>query len=51
MDREKFEAFKTLPIDEQLRQQRLMMQTVLADKYQLKAHLETANARLRAGRR
>jgi len=41
MDREKFEAFKTLPIDEQLRQQRLMMQTVLADKYQLKAHLET----------
>jgi uncharacterized protein (TIGR03435 family) len=41
MDREKFEAFKTLPIDEQLRQQRLMMQTVLADKYQLKTHLET----------
>ena len=41
MDREKFEAFKTLPIDEQLRQQRLMMQAVLADKYQLKAHLET----------
>ena len=41
MDLEKLEAFKTLPIDEQLRQQRLMMQTVLADKYQLKAHLET----------
>ncbi len=41
MDREKLEAFKTLPIDEQLRQQRLMMQAVLADRYQLKAHLET----------
>jgi len=41
MDREKLEAFKTLPMDEQLRQQRLMMQAVLADRYQLKAHLET----------
>jgi uncharacterized protein (TIGR03435 family) len=41
LDREKLEAFKALPIDEQVRQQRLMMQTVLADKYQLKAHLET----------
>ncbi len=41
MDREKLEAFKTLPVDEQLRQQRLMMQAVLADLYQLKAHLET----------
>jgi len=41
LDREKLEAFKTLPIDEQVRQQRLMMQTVLADRYQLKAHLET----------
>lgn len=41
MDREKFEAFKTLPIDEQLRKQRLMMQTALADRYQLKAHYET----------
>jgi uncharacterized protein (TIGR03435 family) len=41
MDRAKFEAFKTLPIDEQLRQQRLMMQTVLGERYQLEAHLET----------
>ena len=41
LDREKLEAFKTLPIDEQVRQQRLMMQTVLAEWYQLKAHLET----------
>jgi uncharacterized protein (TIGR03435 family) len=35
------EAFKTLPMDEQLRQQRLMMQAVVADRYQLKAHHET----------
>ena len=41
MDADKFEAFKTLPMDEQLRQQRLMTQAVLADRYQLKAHLET----------
>jgi uncharacterized protein (TIGR03435 family) len=41
MDREKFEAFKTLSLDEQLRQQRLMTQAVLADRYQLKAHYET----------
>jgi uncharacterized protein (TIGR03435 family) len=41
MNREKLEAFKALPMDEQLRQQRLMMQAVLADRYQLKAHLET----------
>jgi uncharacterized protein (TIGR03435 family) len=41
MDREKLEAFKTLPMDAQLRQQRLMMQAVLTDRYQLKAHLET----------
>ena len=41
MDREKFEAFKTLPLDEQLRQQRLMTQAVLADRYQLKTHHET----------
>jgi uncharacterized protein (TIGR03435 family) len=41
MDREKFEVFKTLPIEEQLRQQRLMTQAVLADRYQLKAHYET----------
>jgi uncharacterized protein (TIGR03435 family) len=41
MDREKYEAFKTLPMDEQLRQQRLMTQAVLADRYQLKAHYET----------
>jgi len=41
LDREKLEAFNMLPMDEHLRQQRLMMQTVLADRYQLKAHLET----------
>ncbi|MGA2850234.1 MAG: TIGR03435 family protein [Terracidiphilus sp.] len=41
MDLEKYEAFKTLPMDEQLRQQRLMTQAVLADRYQLKAHYET----------
>lgn len=41
MDLERLEAFKTLPTHEQLRQQRLMMQAVLADRYQLKAHLET----------
>ncbi|MFZ1084574.1 MAG: TIGR03435 family protein [Terracidiphilus sp.] len=41
MDLEKFEAFKTMPMNEQLRQQRLMMQAVLADRYQLRAHLET----------
>jgi uncharacterized protein (TIGR03435 family) len=41
IDRETFEAFKTLPVDEQLRQQRLMTQAVLADRYQLKAHYET----------
>lgn len=41
MDREKFEAFKTLPTAEQVRQQRLMMQAALADRYQLKAHYET----------
>jgi uncharacterized protein (TIGR03435 family) len=41
IDREKFEAFKTLPVDEQLRQQRLMTQAVLADRYHLKAHYET----------
>lgn len=40
MDLEKLDAFKTLPMDEQLRQQRLMMQAVLAERYQLKAHLE-----------
>ena len=41
MDREKFEAFNTLPIDEQVRQQRLMMQAALAGRYQIKAHYET----------
>jgi len=41
MDQEKLETFKTLPLDEQLRQQRLMTQAVLADRYQLKAHYET----------
>ena len=41
MHLEKYETFKTLPMDEQLRQQRLMTQAVLADRYQLKAHYET----------
>lgn len=41
IDREKLEAFKTLPMDEQAREQMLMTQTVLAERYQLKAHLET----------
>jgi uncharacterized protein (TIGR03435 family) len=41
MDQGKLEAFKVLSMDEQLRQQRLMMQAVLAERYQLKAHLET----------
>jgi uncharacterized protein (TIGR03435 family) len=41
MDLDELEAFKTLPMGEQLRQQRLMMQAVLADRYQLKAHHET----------
>ena len=41
LDREKFEAFKALPMGEQLRQQRLMMQAALAGRYQLKAHYET----------
>lgn len=41
MDLERLEAFKTLPPDEQLRQQRLMLQAVLANRYQLSAHLET----------
>jgi uncharacterized protein (TIGR03435 family) len=41
MDLEKLEAFKSLPMEEQLRQQRLMMQAVVADRYQLKAHHET----------
>jgi uncharacterized protein (TIGR03435 family) len=41
MDLEKLEAFKTLPMDEQLKQQQLMMQAVLAERYQLKAHHET----------
>jgi uncharacterized protein (TIGR03435 family) len=41
MDLEKFEALKTLPTDEQIRQQRLTMQAALADRYLLKAHRET----------
>jgi uncharacterized protein (TIGR03435 family) len=41
MDQEKYEAFKTLPMDEQLRQQRLMTQAILAERYQLKVHYET----------
>jgi len=41
MDREKLEAFKMLPMNEQSRQQRLMTQTTLSDLYKLKAHSET----------
>ena len=41
MGAEKFGEFEMLPVDEQLRQQRLMTQAVLADRYQLKAHRET----------
>lgn len=41
LDRAKLEEFKTLSTDEQLRQQRLMTQAVLADRYQLKVHRET----------
>ena len=41
MDLEKLEVLKALPMDEQLKQQQLMMQAVLADRYQLKAHKET----------
>jgi len=41
MDQEKYEVFKALPMDEQLGQQRLMTQAVLADRYQLKTHYET----------
>jgi uncharacterized protein (TIGR03435 family) len=41
MGADKFEEFKNLPADEQSRQQRLMMQAVLAERYQLKAHRET----------
>jgi uncharacterized protein (TIGR03435 family) len=41
MDLEKLEAFKVLPMEEQLRQQKLMMQAVVVDRYQLKAHHET----------
>jgi uncharacterized protein (TIGR03435 family) len=41
MGADKFEDFENLPADEQSRQQRLMMQAVLAERYQLKAHRET----------
>ncbi len=41
MAADKFEEFEKLPVDEQSRQERLMMQAVLADRYQLKAHRET----------
>jgi uncharacterized protein (TIGR03435 family) len=41
MAADKFEAFEKLTTDEQVRQQRLMTQVVLAERYQLKAHRET----------
>lgn len=41
MDADKFEAFKKLPMDEQAKQRRLMMQASLAGRCQLKAHRET----------
>ncbi len=41
MGADKFEEFEILPVDEQVRQQRLMTQAVLADRYQLKVHHET----------
>jgi len=41
MAADKFEEFENLPVDEQSAQQRLMMQAVLAERYQLKAHRET----------
>lgn len=41
MGADSFDEFEKLPVDEQSRQQRLMMQAVLADRYQLKAHRET----------
>jgi uncharacterized protein (TIGR03435 family) len=41
MDADKFEAFKKLPMDEQVKQRHLMMQASLASRCQLKAHRET----------
>ena len=41
MDADKFEAFKKLPVDEQIKQRHLMMQASLAGRCQLKAHRET----------
>ncbi len=41
MDADKFEAFKKLPMDEQVKQRQLMMQASLAGRCQLKAHRET----------
>ena len=41
MDADRFEAFKKLPMDKQLRERLLMTQAVLADRYQLRAHRET----------
>jgi uncharacterized protein (TIGR03435 family) len=41
MDADKFEAFKKLSMDGQLKQRQLMMQASLAGRCQLKAHRET----------
>jgi uncharacterized protein (TIGR03435 family) len=41
MDADKFEAFKKLTMDGQLKQRQLMMQASLAGRCQLKAHRET----------
>jgi uncharacterized protein (TIGR03435 family) len=41
MSEDKLEAFKQLPIGEQIKQRQLMMQAVLAARCQLKAHRET----------
>ena len=41
MDADKFEAFKQLPLGEQIKQRYLMMQASLAGRCQLKAHRET----------
>ncbi len=41
MDADKFEAFKKIPLDEQMKQRHLMMQASLAGRCHLKAHRET----------
>lgn len=41
MGADRFGDFKELPVGEQTRQQRLMMQAALADRYLLQAHRET----------